>query len=289
MKYCIDYNKKSKIIDKVDEINIIYNLKDTTLLEFLLTNQTKRVNICFEELDMENQLMAVEKINDIKKSNENLQLFLRLQNINDNVIKKIKEYNLPFYINLRVNNWDTFRGLLDLGVSDIYITEDLCFNLLSVSTIAHSRNVQLRTFPNVAQSQWSLTDALKKFFIRPEDIDEYSMYIDTIEFFGDVDKTDVLYKIYAIDKKWMGRLNEIIIGFNSELDSRFILPKFAHYRTNCRKRCVKGGSCNICGAIEDLSKTLENKGVMFTIKKEKPELKEEEEFKEEIVDLLEKK
>ena len=161
MKYCIDYNKKSKIIDKVDEINIIYNLKDTTLLEFLLTNQTKRVNICFEELDIENQLMAVEKINDIKKSNENLQLFLRLQNINDNIIKKIKEYNLPFYINLRVNNWDTFRGLLDLGVSDIYITEDLCFNLLSVSTIAHSRNVQLRTFPNVAQSQWSSTDALK--------------------------------------------------------------------------------------------------------------------------------
>ena len=37
MKYCIDYNKKSKILDKVDEINIVYNLKDTTLLEFLLT------------------------------------------------------------------------------------------------------------------------------------------------------------------------------------------------------------------------------------------------------------
>ena len=37
MKYCIDYNKKSKILDKVDEINIVYNLKDTTLLEFLST------------------------------------------------------------------------------------------------------------------------------------------------------------------------------------------------------------------------------------------------------------
>lgn len=289
MKYCIDYNKKSNILDKADEINIVYNLKDTTLLEFLLTNQTKRVNICLEDLDMENQLSAIEKIKDIKKSNENLQLFIRLQNLNDDLIKKIKEYDLPFYINLRVNNWDTFRGILDLGVSDIYITEDLCFNLLSVSSIAHSRGVQLRTFPNVAQSQWSSMSSLKKFFIRPEDIDEYSTYIDVVEFFGDVDKTEVLYKIYAIDKKWMGKLNEIIIGFDGDLDSRFILPKFSTYRANCRKKCLKGQNCRICEAIEELSKTLENKGLMFNVKKENPEPKVEEEFKAEIVDLIEKK
>lgn len=288
MKYCIDYNKKSKILDKVDEINIVYNLKDTTLLEFLLTNKEKRVNICIEDLDIEKQLTAIEKIKDIKNSNENLQLFIRLQNINDDLIKKIKEYNLPFYINLRVNNWDTFRGLIDLGVSDIYITEDLCFNLLSVSSIAHSNGVQLRTFPNVAQSQWNSMESLKKFFIRPEDIDTYSMYIDVVEFFGDIDKTEVLYKIYAIDKKWMGRLDEIIIGFDGDLDSRFILPKFASYRTNCRKKCLKGGSCHICEAIEELSKTLADKGFMFTIKKESAELKEEEEFKTEIIDLIEK-
>lgn len=288
MKYCIDYNKKSKILDKVDEINIVYNLKDTTLLEFLLTNKEKRVNICIEDLDIEKQLTAIEKIKDIKNSNENLQLFIRLQNINDDLIKKIKEYNLPFYINLRVNNWDTFRGLIDLGVSDIYITEDLCFNLLSVSSIAHSNRVQLRTFPNVAQSQWNSMDSLKKFFIRPEDIDTYSMYIDVVEFFGDIDKTEVLYKIYAIDKKWMGRLDEIIIGFDGDLDSRFILPKFASYRTNCRKKCLKGGTCHICEAIEELSKTLADKGFMFTIKKENAELKEEEEFKTEIIDLIEK-
>jgi hypothetical protein len=89
-----------------------------------------------------------------------------------------------------------------------------------------------------------------------------------MEFFGKEDSIETYYKIYAIDKKWMGKLSEVILSFdNDTLDSRFILPQFAEYRIKCGKRCQKCKSCRICEAIEHLAATLEDKNIM--IKKNK--------------------
>ncbi len=282
MKYCINYNKQSKYIDNCDEINIKYSLQDTVLLEFLMLNKEKRVNIYFENETLENVFAIIDKIYEIKKSDEKLQLFIRLPFVENEIIEKIKNYNIPFYIDSRVNNWDVFNGLINLGVSDIYIVEDLCFDLKNISKTAKKANVQLRAFPNVAQSQWAETPALKKFFIRPEDVETYEPYIDVLEFYGDAKKQDILYKIYNIDKKWFGNLKEIIIGLNSDLDSRFIVPNFATHRTTCKKRCVQGKSCHVCESIEALAETLKLKGLVVDIKKAKSEMKDEEEFKKEM-------
>ena len=130
-------------------------------------------------------------------------------------------------------------------------------------------------FPNVAQSSWEGTAALKKFFIRPEDVDAYEPYIDTFEFWDDSDEyrnhqkhmNIVLHHIYAIDKKWFGKLNEIIYGLDCDIDSRFTIPRFAEMRIKCNKKCMKGGSCNICDNIYDLSKTLEKAEIMVKIDK----------------------
>jgi hypothetical protein len=128
----------------------------------------------------------------------------------------------------------------------------------------HSFNIEVRCFPNVAQSHWSDTSALKKFFIRPEDTIWYEKYVDVYEFFGKPETIATYYKIYAIDKKWFGKLNEVILSFDGELDSRFLLPSFAERRIGCGKRCLKGRGCRICEATEQLSAQLEKDGLMFT-------------------------
>ena len=71
-------------------------------------------------------------------------------------------------------------------------------------------------------------------------------------------------KIYK-DKKWFGKLKEIIPNFDSELDSRFIIPHFAKQRIKCGKKCLKGGKCKICERIEQLSKTLEKSNLLVKI------------------------
>ena len=148
-------------------------------------------------------------------------------------------------------------GLLEYGVSDVYIVENLCFELDKVAEVAKKYNAQVRVFPNVAQSKFTDTSALKKFFIRPEDLDAYNEYINVIEFYNVDNKIDTYYEIYAIDKKWFGKLNEIILDFNSDIDNRYIIPRFVEKRIKCGKKCLKDGYCQRCDNIEQLSFTLE--------------------------------
>lgn len=266
MNFCIYYNRNSKnckSIEKVNEITIdYYNTKD--FVDLLNQFKEKRINIYIRDKET-NQLISNEELKKIKIIHEtypDLNLYLEIPINTRYSLEDIKDIGLPYFLEDRINDIDLFTTLLSQGVSDIYVVENLCFELDKISEVAHSRNVRLRTFPNVAQSESMAIDGLLKFFIRPEDIDVYSQYIDTFEFFGDERKQDVLYDIYN-SKVWNGPLNEIIIGLNSDLDSRFILPQFGESRVKCGKRCLKGGNCRICNRIEELSKTLKENDIVI--------------------------
>ena len=84
----------------------------------------------------------------------------------------------------------------------------------------------------------------------------------------DKNNIDVYYKIYAIDKEWYGDLKEFLIGWNSNLDNRFIIPQFAEARLNCKKRCLKGHPCHVCERIIDISKKLKEGKVIVRYNKD---------------------
>ena len=161
-----------------------------------------------------------------------------------------------------INNWDTLQGYIKYKPSDMYIVEALGFEINKVAKVLHNENIKIRTFANVAQSSWREIDPLRKFFIRPEDIPIYEPYIDVIEFFNSKNSSSTLYKIYSKDKKWFGQLNELILDFDSDIDNRFIVSKFAEHRTRCGKRCLKGENCKFCDTIYQLSQTLKENGIL---------------------------
>ena len=126
---------------------------------------------------------------------------------------------LPHYYNEYISSWDRFVGFLSLNVSDIFITEELAFEIKNVSNLAKKHHKSLRAFCNICQSSWSDSLSLKTFFIRPEDLDLYTNYIDTFEFYitnKDYQKINTLYEIYTKDKKWFGLLNEIISDYKGK-------------------------------------------------------------------------
>lgn len=194
--------------------------------------------------------------------------------------KEVAAAALPFFFNDYIDKWDVLHGYLALGVSDIYIANELGFELDKISKITKARNVKLRVLPNVAQSSWFDTDDLRKFFIRPEDIEDYSPYIDTFELYeDDPSKPEigtVLYKAYVKDKRWYGKLNEIIDNFSDELDGRFTHPHWVDRRISCAKRCLKGGHCRACITFSQLADTLEKVGIIVEKEEEKPQLSKEE-------------
>ena len=52
------------------------------------------------------------------------------------------------------------------------------------------------------------------------------------------------------------------------MEIRIIIPRFAEKRIRCGKKCLKGGACDICSKIEQLSKVLEENELLVQIDKE---------------------
>jgi hypothetical protein len=84
-----------------------------------------------------------------------------------------------------------------------------------------------------------------------------------MEFFGKPEQIATYYEIYAKEQLWYGKLNEIIIGLDSDIDSRYLHFSFADRRINCEKRCMKGRPCRICDVIQELSETLEDHNLII--------------------------
>lgn len=261
MKYCLDfYGKQVDLLNKIEEINIdLSRIKDLNdLEEFCELYKNQRINLCINDYEdaINNSYFAYAI--DFQKIHKSYNTYIRLPGQGD-WSDKMKEDNpnIKFYFNTKITDWDTLLFYLDYGVSDVFITEGMGFELENISSIVHSYNVQIRVFPNVAQAGRRETDDLLKFWIRPEDTDFYEQYIDVYEFYyDDYEKQLVYYDIYKNDRKWSGDLKEIIIGMSKNIDSARLVPRFAYKRIKCGRKCMKGSQCKLCYHIYDLVNTL---------------------------------
>lgn len=263
MNYCIDFKKNFKYFNEVSEFTIKYR-KDLDIQK-LKQFEGKRVNIAVTTVQDAEDFMQWKAIY-LLKAIPNIDLHIKLIYGMDELVELCKKHKIPFFYENIATQWDVLNGLAEEGVSDIYIGEDLGFEIKKVAEVLHDRGIKVRVFPNVAQSAWKDTPAYQKFFIRPEDIYLYEPYVDSCEFFNSIHNNETYYKIYAIDKKWEGNLSDCIIDLDQSFDSRFLIPEFGTKRFNCEKRCAKGNSCSICNQIMKLANTLKEKQLQVEIK-----------------------
>ena len=151
MKYCITYKKSSRTaIEQAEELLIQYNEKKD-FLECLLQYPQKRIIIAFDNINLNEEILKTIII--IKKENKDIQMALRVQkDIEQKLIDEMKKNKIDFFLNYYAYNLDIFWGLIKMGVSDIYITEDLGYNLITIKQLAEKENIIIRAFPNIAQS-----------------------------------------------------------------------------------------------------------------------------------------
>lgn len=267
MNFAIPFTRKFKYFSQDVQININYKPEIKKLDNFLSQYGSHRVNLYIDDFNSlrDNPILEVlfEKYPKIVVS---------IPYYTQEIEQSLNEIHIPHYYTQVITNGTRFLGFLSLNVTDITIGEDLAFSAKFLSKKAKEKGISLRTFCNVCQTSWYKETAFKTFFIRPEDIDLYEGIIDTFEFYfatkEDIaKKVNPLYEIYTKDKKWFGKLNEIIVYFNDDYDSRFILPYFGSKRLDCGKRCTLGYSCNMCKEIMDLSRVLKDKKKIVVIDK----------------------
>lgn len=266
MKYCADYFSECKKLNEVDEINVIFTPQNTDIVGFIEKYQPKRVNLCISHIkqeEIEGQIKLakafIEKYPDTK-------FHLRIPFSKDEspiIVDMIKAAEVPFYFSDYATTWDILIGFLLFGVSDVFVAEDLGFELDNVYDVVHAANAQVRVYPNIAQSSYPFCYDMDKFFIRPDDVKIYEKYVDVFEFYGDIRKFDVLYEIYK-QEHWNGPLREIILNFYIPVDNRDIVGIFGEVRAKCGKRCKKGKPCNICNRMLELAETLKENNLIIT-------------------------
>lgn len=276
MDYCINYAKDSTVLDLANEIIIDKRNDLDVIMKYIEEHPYQRVIIDVEEdLELFESLLKI-----ITDDNNKYSFSIRLKRYTKEIGEILNQYDeniskIKFFFEIFVRDWDMLQGLLNLGVSDVYIVENLCFSIDKVAEIVHSHGAKVRVFPNIAQSSWINTDAIKKFFIRPEDIDTYEEYVDICEFFGDLNRVNETFLVYKNKKKWKGFLNEIIVDLNnSDIDNRFILRTFGQRRVKCNKRCMYNGTCNLCEIMYELS-TVYKQDRLNKLEKLKKEVEEE--------------
>lgn len=255
MKYAINYNPNSsfKYLDEVDEIIISFDKKDLTLESFLNKHIHQTVIL---SLDMDLAQEDIDLIKALYKKFSNIKLKFSMWNFL--AVESFIEAEIPYFFKEQIDTLDRLYNVLShYKPSDIYITKEMGFVLKRIRKL--TEGIQIRVYPNIAQSSTNNILDIYKFFIRPEDEDIYSNYVDVYEFIGTKDRNNVYYEIYVKDKEWFGDLNEIIIDFNSSLDNATILPSFALYRLDCGKQCILENKCYICKSIQQLADTLKEK------------------------------
>ena len=175
-------------------------------------------------------------------------------------IPRIRIYKLDWFFANGCSSWDMLKECADYGVSDVYIINELGFDIKNVKAFCEKNNIKVRIYPNIAQNSTLLLTigTYTSFFVRPEDISIYEEYVDVFEFFGAPEKEGVLYEIYT-EGEWRSDLELLILNIPTLVDNRtknnYIADVFGTSRLDCKKKCIYG-ECNICKNCVDAAKAI---------------------------------
>ena len=268
MKYSCHYSNKNSSILEFEEVIINYDFENIEIIQYLEEHKQQRTILLIRDIQsfIDKQFYTLLNAIKLKGINYNFAVLFydigRFEPINSNLIEAARNLEVDYFFGKVASTFDQLNYLISLGVSDVYITEELGFYCKEVADICHQANISVRAFPNVGQSSAPNTPALKKFFIRPEDVHSYEKYIDVLEFWGPDSRSGIYLKIYQRGV-WFGNLDQLILDLGEEIDSKRILPIFGQQRANCHRKCAQGKKCTICNQIVKLSHSFEDKGIII--------------------------
>lgn len=262
MKYCVEYYRNFRYNNIIDEVIFNYNTYKDDLLKEI--NKQKWKNN--QRIIVRCKCSIIESIIPIlrmcQKQHNNFAVLL--ENDENISLDTLNKYEIKFFYNNYVKTIDEVYGLIKKGVSDIYITESLAFNLKEVSSYCKDKNVNVRIIPNIAQYTIGYRNEIPdayKFFIRPEDTEYYEPLVNVFEIISPDNRLSVLYEIYR-NKRWIGDLNQLIVGLNEPFYNSGVVPFFGEKRIDCKQRCMRE-KCTLCQQMKDLSEKLYNNSLQI--------------------------
>lgn len=253
MKYCMLYDRNSQCMFDVDELKIYYHLGKShlSLISFLQAKPDQKIVLYTKTDDQEIQDV-------LTQCTEYNNLILCLEDDGLDLVPLLKELNIPFFFAKPAQTIGDIYAQSKYGVSEVIIGCDLGFQLDKVKAIAALLNVKIR-------ARYYTIDILDEnrpyldFLIRPEDVQLYEQYIDTIELpsiepWSYVDGIFKAYKQHA----WNGTLQEFFPLSTIKINNKYLAPYWGSKRVSCGRKCLYSDKCSICETLTQLENTLKN-------------------------------
>ena len=233
----------STYVEKADEILVDYRDRDY-IFDLIEKYPNKKYILKMVPTDSSVDWTWVEQMNGIT---ENLILCVDGDYY---TLSKCAEKGFKFYSNYPVRDWAVLRAYAELGPKYVIPAGDLFFNLPQVKAAGIPIRLQVN-HPYVSDLvqfvNTELDYTIVSEWVRPDDIDAYAEYVDTIEFV-DVEhsKERALYRLYMQEKHWPGSIKMIIDNLKTDATNRMIEPEVFQHRINCGRKCLYGSPCRLC-------------------------------------------
>ena len=248
----VDYIDKDRIIDLVDPDNSF-----TGDINIYITNP------------------KIIDWNFLKKYSQIFNIVLAVADTS--MIQVCKQQGFKCYWMYPITSYWELKGLLNLKVDEVLLDAPLYFDLQNVRYICGD-NVEIRLVVNKCFNDYmDRQDGIEGTYIRPEDIDIYSQYVQHFEFESnnDLNKELTLLKIYSQQKSWPGNLNLLLENLKVNIDNRGLsLVEFGEKRINCGQICQLN-RCHHCRRTFSILNTIgaNAEEILERIQKYKDELK----------------
>lgn len=253
----------------VKEYNIIFRTDDSRLedlIDFASLPFIERINVEFTDGVPVQIVNTVNKVKDC--------LYVRLKPDQWPLAKNLKEENIKFFfdVSMPVTSYCELDMFINMGVTDVYIADDLTYDLKNVHEYCAGNGVQTRLIINrIPLTILDKGTSVKSPMYRPQDTDILKEYYDIFEFDcgdpWDWHKFNVLFKTYFITKDWYGNLAEINpdIQLKGGFPNPSIIPDYTDYKMNCERVCSRRikNRCRKCEQFFDIGKILVERNIVL--------------------------
>ena len=242
MKYLISYKHDMKINDDMELIITYYHLgKIDKIIDFLKSIYPNRITIRINPADCNDffntdDCLALNKFyNEDEKANFTVEFPFPLDD------EHLDMCNFPYFFQTSIDSYVKLQYYINLGVSDVIITEDLLYDLENVRKFTNQYNVKVRSYVN----SFSF-NSFKDYFILPGDVSHAESFFDIL-----IMPSTIHYNVYR-KGTFKGDLKAFLdcpVGEYNDEDP--LLKLLFDVKSRCKLKCLKGKNCKYCSSIAE--------------------------------------
>ncbi len=262
-KLAIPFHLNYELNDRVSEFNVLFDCafnRANKMLEFCEEYKDKTINIQFKNFQME----IVSSICALKSN-----VKVRLMSDQIKYTEKLKEKEIPFFFDKDVAayNITSLAFLINQGVTDVYIADDLWYNFDYINKYCADKNVRIRLVLNTIPATTPDRGInCKSPIFSPMDIEALQL-VDIFEFdLGEKPNwglCNVLFRNWFERGYWNGQLNDINEDVKIDWPCASFMPELTYYKLNCGRACEQRvkNTCRKCQQFYKMACNLRDKGI----------------------------